>query len=119
MILRALAAVALGLFCMTNASHAAEKFKRLSGAEIHARIAGKVVTDEAHWSDRYVLGGTLREMSLGIYKAGTWKVDGNEMCVTRKARNPVTECFEVWQYRDEIEYRRDGVTLNFGVLRNE
>jgi hypothetical protein len=100
----------------TNAS---EAFKRLTASEIQARIIGRVVTDESHWSDRFESNGTLNAMELGWRKLGSWKFQGNEMCVTRKARKPVEECFEIWQSQDQIEYRRDGITLTWGVLRKE
>ncbi len=43
----------------------------------------------------------------------------DRLCVVRKARKPVTECFEIWVFKDEVEYRRDGIILTSGVLRNE
>ena len=98
---------------------AASGFKHLNAAEIKARIIGKVVTDKVHWSDRYEPGGTLRAVDLGISKPGTWKLEGSEMCVVRKAKKAVSECFEIWASGKEIEYRRDGITLTTGVLSNE
>lgn len=104
---------------LSGLAHAADQFKRLNAAEIHARIVGKVITDESHWSDRFEPNGTLRAVDLGVVKPGTWKLQGDEICVVRKARKPVTECFEIWVFKDEVEYRRDGITLTSGVLRNE
>jgi hypothetical protein len=37
----------------------------------------------------------------------------------RKARKPVEECFEIWHSQDQIEYRRDGIALTTGVLREK
>ena len=104
---------------LTDAVHAAEKFKRLNAAEIRNRIIGNVVTDGSHWSDRFEPGGMLNSVELGQRKPGIWKLQATEMCVTRKARKPVEECFEIWQSGDQIEYRGDGVTLTSGVLRKE
>jgi len=98
---------------------AADTFRRLSAEEIRTRIVGRVITDQSHWSDRFNPDGTLKAVDLGVVKPGTWKLAGNEMCVVRKARLPVTECFEIWIRNDEIEYRRDGIVLTAGVLRNE
>jgi hypothetical protein len=78
-----------------------------------------MVTDESHWSDGFAPNGTLNGMELGQLKPGTWKLQGNEMCVTRKARKPVEECFEIWIAKEQIEYRRDGITLASGLLRRE
>jgi hypothetical protein len=58
-------------------------------------------------------------MELGQRKSGSWKLQRNDMCVTRKARKPIEECFEIWQSSDQIEYRRDGITLTSGRLRKE
>jgi hypothetical protein len=107
------------IFQAIESVHAAEKFKRLNAVEIRNRIVGNVVTDGSHWADRFEAGGKLDGMELGQRKPGTWKLQGNEMCVVRKARKPVEECFEIWQSSNEIEYRGDGVTLTSGVLRKE
>lgn len=119
---RANVSIAATLCCILlalNAVFAADNFKRLSATEIRARIVGKVVTDESHRSDRFEPDGTLKAIELGVSKPGTWKLAGNAMCVVRKARKPVTECFEIWAYRNEIEYRRDGVTLTSGTLHEK
>lgn len=99
--------------------YAAETFKRLTAPEIRARIVGSVVTDGSHWSDFYQPGGMLDAMELGQRKPGTWKLNGDEMCVTRKARKPVEECFEIWQSAQQIEYRGGGVTLTSGILQKQ
>jgi hypothetical protein len=100
-------------------AEAADAFRRLSAAEIRSSIVGKVVTDDSHWSDRFESNGRLDAMELGQRKPGIWKLKGNEMCVTRKARRPVEECFEIWRANDQIEYRRDGVILTSANLRPE
>ena len=112
------ALVCCALFASSPA-HPAGGFKRLDAVEINARIIGKVVTDKAHWSDRYDPGGKLRAIDLGVSKPGTWKLKGNEMCVIRSAKQAASECFEIWASGDEVEYRRDGITLTTGVLSNE
>src|SRR5712671_633321 len=45
---------------------AAEKFQKLSGAQIRARLAGMEITDETHWAD------VLRPMALS--RAIPWLV---------------------------------------------
>ena len=102
-----------------NPALAADKLKRLNAAEIRAIDIGNVITDGGHWSDRFEAGGTLIAVDLGVLKPGTWRLEGNEMCVVRKTRKPVKECFEIWISSDEVEYRRDGITLTTGVLRRE
>ncbi|MCX7135740.1 MAG: hypothetical protein NTW47_03555 [Proteobacteria bacterium] len=109
----------LNSFSGATPVHAVETFKRLTAPEIRARIVGSVVTDGSHWSDFYQPSGTLDAMELGQRKPGDWKIKGNEMCVTRKARKPVEECFEIWQSGQQIEYRGDGVTLTSGILQKQ
>ena len=113
-----IAAAIFSIYALGNAV-AAEVFKRLDAAAMRVQIVGKVVTDQSHWSDRFAKGGVFDGMELGQRKAGTWRIDGNDMCVTRKARKPVEECFEIWMVEDRIEYRRDGVILTTAYLRNE
>ena len=114
-----MAAVACCALHIMSPVFAADKFRRLGSAEIRARVVGKVVTDQSHWSDRFEPDGTLRAVDLGTLKRGTWKLEGNEMCVVREAKKAVTECFEIWASGNEVEYRRDGITLTTGVLSNE
>jgi hypothetical protein len=96
---------------------AADTFKRLTAAEIRARIIGNVVTDESHWSDRFEPEGIFIGIELGKVERGTWRLAGDQLCVKRQTGKPVTECFEIWLDHDEVEYRRDGVTVGSGVLR--
>lgn len=112
-------ALVCSLILASSPALPASGFMRLNAAEIKARIIGKVVTDKAHWSDRYDPDGTLGAVDLGVSKPGTWKLEGSEMCVVRKAKKAVSECFEIWASGNEIEYRRDGITLTTGVLSNE
>jgi len=116
------AVVALLVCCALQATRptlAADTFKRLTAAEIRARIIGNVVTDESHWSDRFEPGGTFIGIELGKVERGTWRLAGDQLCLKRQAEKPVTECFEVWLDDDEVEYRRDGVTVGSGVLRKD
>jgi hypothetical protein len=101
-------------------ANAADAFKRLDAAAIRTQIVGKVITDGSHWSDGFAAGGVFDAMELGLRKPGNWRIQGNDMCVTRKGRKPVEECFEIWlSGSKEIEYRRDGVTLTAAFLRSE
>ena len=112
-------AAALCLLLAAPAISHGEAFKRLSAKEVRARMVGKVITDEAHWSDQLMPDGSLKSFDMGRAKAGSWKLDGNELCLTRKERKGTTvDCFEVWMSKDQVELRRDGVTVVEGVLRD-
>lgn len=113
-----LAASLLLLAC--PATSRAQAFKRLSAKQIGANIVGKVITDEAHWSDRLLHDGTLKSFDLGHAKEGSWKLEGDDLCLTRRQRSgATTDCFEVWVAKDRVELRRDGVTVVEGVLRDK
>lgn len=110
--------VALAAIFMTTGIGNAQPFKRLSAAQIKSVIAAYIITDDAHWSDRYDADGRLIAMELGKVKHGRWRIAGNELCTLREARKPVEECFEIWAAADEIEFRRDGITVISALLRN-
>lgn len=117
--LLALVLVLSGL-AMAGHTFADEKFHRLRAAEIRATLIGKVVTDEAHWADKFLADGSIGGHQLGRPQTGTWKLSGNgEVCVVRKVKVPESECFEVWVNQDQVQFRRDGILLSEGVLRNE
>lgn len=97
-----------------------EKFHRLRMAEIRSMLIGKVVTDEAHWADKFLEDGSMGGHQLGQPQTGSWKLTRNGgLCVVRKVKKPESECFEVWVNNDQVQYRRDGILLSEGVLRNE
>jgi len=79
----------------TGSTLAADTFKRLTAAEIRARIIGNVVTDESHWSDRFEAEGIFIGIELGKVERGTWRLAGDQLCLKRQTEKPVTECFEI------------------------
>ncbi len=112
---------AVGLVLAVVGAHAATTFTRLSAREIRAKIVGKVVTDDAHWSQHFRPDGTLHSIVLSRLRQGTWKINGNTLCLTLKTgkQETTTDCYEVWMLKDQVEYRRDGVTMEEGFVRNE
>ena len=92
-------------------------YHQLSAKDIRARVVGMAITDDAHWSDHFHPGGALVSYDLGRLKRGTWKLDGDELCLTRMGKNETTDCFEIWASRDGIQYRRDGVVIADAYLR--
>lgn len=112
----------LALSAMAIAGHAAadEQFHRMRAAEIRSTLIGKVVTDESHWADKFLEGGAMGGHQLGQPQTGTWKLSRNgKMCVVRKVKTPESDCFEIWVNHDQVQYRRDGILLSEGGLRNE
>jgi len=98
---------------------AANKFRQLTAAQINAVVIGKVITDDAHWADHFYSDGTVRTVQMGETVRGTWRLDGNALCVTRpdKGGKSDTECNEVWISNESIEYRRFGATVAEGIRR--
>ena len=111
----------LGLVLTVTYAQAAEQFQRLSAREIRAQIIGNVVTDEAHWSQHFHPDGTLQSIVVSQLRQGTWKINGNALCLTLKMRKQetTTECYEVWRWKDHIEYRDNGATVMTGFVRQE
>jgi len=100
---------------------AANKFRQLTAAQIGALVIGKVITDDAHWADHFYSDGTLKSVQMGETVQGTWRLDGNALCVTRadKRGRRDTECNEVWISNENIEYRRSGTTVAEGIRRGQ
>ena len=113
--------LALALVLTVVYAQAAEEFQRLSAREIRAQIIGNVITDEAHWSQHFRPNGMLQSIVLSQLKQGTWKINGNTLCLTLKLRKQeiTTECYEVWRWKDHIEYRDNGATVMTGFVRQE
>ena len=113
--------LALALVLTVVDAQAAEEFQRLSAREILAQIIGNVITDEAHWSHHFRPNGTLQSIVVSQLRQGTWKIKGPTLCLTLKTRQQesTTECYEVWRWKDHIEYRDNGATVMTGFVRQE
>jgi hypothetical protein len=96
----------------------AEKFQRLTGAQIQARVAGMEITDETHWADVFAANGTLTSYSMGRKSNGKWRVQKDELCI-----DPGKDeggCYQVWLAGKKVELRREGSTLPLeGVLQKQ
>lgn len=75
-------------------AQAADLFHRLSAHEIRAQIIGKVVTDDAYWSQHVRSDGMLPAIVPSQLKQGTWKINDHALRVTLKTRqqDTTTEC---------------------------
>jgi hypothetical protein len=110
----------MGLVLTLVCAHAADTFVRLSAQEIRAKIIGKVVTDDAHWSHHFRPNGTVHSIVLSHHRQGTWKIVGNTLCLTLKTRrDQSTECYEVWLWKDHVEYQQNGAKVMDGFVRKE
>jgi len=106
------------LLFLSLAADAAEKFQKLNGSQIRARLAGMEITDEAHWADVFVADGTLTSFSMGRKSTGKWRVQKDELCIDRGADN--SNCYQVWLSGKNVELRREGSTIPLeGVLQKQ
>jgi hypothetical protein len=83
-----------GVLAFQLSVQAAEKFQKLSGAQIRAKLSGMEITDEAHWADVFAPNGTLTSYSMSRKSTGKWRVQKDELCIDRG--NDDGSCYQVW-----------------------
>ena len=54
-------------------AQAAEKFQKLTGGQIHARLPGMEMTDGVHWRDIFERNGSLVSYSMSKRTVGSWR----------------------------------------------
>jgi hypothetical protein len=107
-----LAACSLANFDAT----AAEKFQKLNGSQIRAKLAGMEISDESHWGDVFGRNGTVTTYSMGHKSIGKWSVRKDELCID-SGKEPGGGCYEVWLSGNKVELRQQGIELPLeGVL---
>jgi hypothetical protein len=107
-----------GVLAFQASVEAAEKFQKLSGQQIRAKLAGMEITDEAHWADVFAANGTLTTYSMGRKSSGKWRVQQDELCIDRG--NDDGGCYQVWVSGKKVELRREGSSLPLeGVLQKQ
>src|SRR5262249_40670679 len=102
---RHLALLATAVLCATTLgtqAEGAEKFQKLTGTQIQARLAGMEITDETHWADVFAADGTLTSYSMGRKSNGKWRVQKDELCIDRGNGG----CYQVWLAGKKVELRR-------------
>ena len=112
--------VATALWAGTLGSRveSAEKFQKLTGVQIQAKVAGMEITDETHWADVFAANGTLTSYSMGRKSNGKWRVQKDELCIDRGKDDG--GCYQVWLAGKKVELRREGSTLPLeGVLQRQ
>jgi hypothetical protein len=95
--MRRLGATGLALLAVATlgpSAAAEEKFQKLSGGQIRAKLAGMELTDNVHWSDLYQRNGTVMSTSMGRKRTGKWRVEQNQLCIEFE-KEPVPNCYDV------------------------
>jgi hypothetical protein len=98
-------ALALGVILALPAL-AAESFRKLSDAEIRARLAGMETTDGVHWAEQYLRDGTFKMFSMGRLTQGNWFVRKGALCLDdgKPDPEPPLGCKEVWLSGNKVEF---------------
>jgi hypothetical protein len=106
--------VLIGCVAATNGA-ATEKFQKLGGAQIRAKVAGMEITDGVHLADVFERNGTLRSFSMSRDRAGKWRVQKDELCLEQ---GPESGCYELWLAGNKVELRPKGSGLpREGILQ--
>ncbi|MHC1948567.1 hypothetical protein IF803_29930 [Bradyrhizobium sp. UFLA06-06] len=112
------AVAAVSLTSPASDSAAAATPRKLSGAEIRARLVGMQLTDEVHYRYVYEPNGTLRSYAMGTKKVGKWSIENGEMCL--RLGDKEDGCYAVIVRGDRIEMVPSGLGLAFdGIVEPE
>src|SRR5262249_33463267 len=95
--------VALGVVAF-EPNAAAQKFQKLTGAQIQARFPGMELTDEAHWGEVFERNGALTITSMGHKSVGKWRITKDQLCPDTGSE-PGGGCYEVWLAGRNVELR--------------
>jgi hypothetical protein len=108
----------MGLSLVASAATglAAEKFQKLSGAQIRAKFTGMEMTDNVHFADVFGPNGALKTYSMGHMTDGKWRVEKDQLCVDRGKDDG--GCYQVWISGSNVEFRHDGpLAVSEGTLQ--
>jgi hypothetical protein len=93
------------VFAFVPPAHAADRFAKLSGAQIAATLGGRQFTEKVR-RDIYQKDGTLRRYEMGRARLGAWRIRGSEMCIDL-GNDGGTNCFEIWLQGNKVVMQRD------------
>ena len=98
----------IALAISSSTATAEEKFQKLTGPQIRAKIAGMEVSDEVHWRDFYDRGGAVSSMSMGHKRTGKWRIKEDQFCVEFE-KEPLAHCYDVWVSGNKVKLQREGL----------
>src|SRR4051794_12336914 len=106
----------VALVVSTGLACAADGFHQLKGREITSRIRGMEFTDEVHFAEVFKPNGTLALISMGIRKAGKWRVSGDELCLSHPGDEE--RCYQIWISGRSLQLRQPGIEITEeGILQ--
>jgi hypothetical protein len=107
----------LGMVMLVPWAQAEQKFQKLTGAQIEAKLVGMELTDESHWGEIFGRDGALAITSMGHKSAGKWRIRKDQLCL-ETGEAPGGGCYEVWISGKNVELRnRDSTFPLEGVLQ--
>jgi hypothetical protein len=105
----------LAVAILGSSAAAEEKFQKLKGGQIRAKLAGMELTDNVHWRDFYQRNGTMMSISMGRKRTGKWLVENDQLCIEFE-KEPIPECYDVWLSGKTVELRSEGLSPLQGTL---
>ena len=105
----------LGVFAFQPTAAAEQKFQKLTGAQIQAKLPGMELTDEAHWGEIFERNGTLTITSMGHKSAGKWRIQKDQLCLDT-GNEPGGGCYEVWLSGRNVDLRNQTSSVPLEVV---
>jgi hypothetical protein len=99
----------LGVIAFESSAVAQQKFQKLTGAQIQAKLPGMELTDEAHWGEVFEQNGTLTITSMGHKSIGKWRIQKDQLCL-ETGSEPGGGCYEMWLSGRNVELRNKAST---------
>jgi hypothetical protein len=81
-------------------------FRKLTPAQITARLGDMEITDGVHWAEQYMRDGTFKAFHMGKASKGKWFGRNGELCLDDGQQE--AECKEVWLSGSKVEFRVPG-----------
>jgi hypothetical protein len=91
---------------LASSAAAEDKFQKLTGAQIRAKVAGMELTDNIHWRELYQRNGSVTSISMGRKRTGQWRVEKDQLCVEYEKELP--SCYEVLVSGKKAKLQREG-----------
>lgn len=107
---RAAATAILALSLSLAAMAATKAPTELTGAQIRATFAGKIISEGAHWSIYLLPDGKAKSVELGRTHHGRWQITGHTLCVSITG-GVEQECWTVARTGKTYVLRADGRDL--------
>jgi hypothetical protein len=94
-----------------------QRFLKLTGGQIQARVSDMEITDEVHWGDVYRRNGALITTEIEHKTTGKWRFQKDQLCLDR-GKELGSGCDEVWLSAKNVQLKNDDSSVPLeGVLK--